>query len=170
MGTFRFFVRGRLRWCLWLEFTQKLLEAWIQVEKSQWRRVDRSPGPCPAVWSVQPITHVSFPLASSPFGLEAFLALKWNGRKLWALEFADHNSKELKTLVVKNLPANAGDPGSVPGWGKSPGGGNGNPHQYSCLGKSYGQRSLAGYSPWGWKESMQLSSWAHVRMKNFWKM
>ena len=36
--------------------------------------------------------------------------------------------------VVKNLPANAGDPGSMPGLGRSPGEGNGNPLQYSCLG------------------------------------
>ena len=35
--------------------------------------------------------------------------------------------------MVKNLPANAGDAHSVPGLGKSPGGGNGNPLQYSCL-------------------------------------
>ena len=35
-------------------------------------------------------------------------------------------------LVVKNLPANAGDVGSVSGSGRSPGGGNGNPFQY-CL-------------------------------------
>ena len=35
--------------------------------------------------------------------------------------------------MVKNLPANAGDMGSIPGWGRSPGGGNGNPLQYSCL-------------------------------------
>ena len=39
-------------------------------------------------------------------------------------------------LVVKNLPANAGDIrdlGSIPGWGRSPGGGHSNPLQYSCL-------------------------------------
>ena len=39
-------------------------------------------------------------------------------------------------LVVKNLPDNAGDtedPGSVPESGRSPGGGHGNPLQYSCL-------------------------------------
>ena len=39
-------------------------------------------------------------------------------------------------LVVKNLPANAratGDVGSIPGLGRSPGGGHGNPLQYSCL-------------------------------------
>jgi len=36
--------------------------------------------------------------------------------------------------VVKNLLINAGDMGSIPGLGRSPGGGNGNPLQYSCLG------------------------------------
>ena len=39
-------------------------------------------------------------------------------------------------LVIKNLPANAGDPKdsvSIPGLGRSPGEGNGNPLQYSCL-------------------------------------
>ena len=38
-------------------------------------------------------------------------------------------------LVVKNLPASVGDatdPGSIPGLGRSPGGGHGNPLQYSC--------------------------------------
>ena len=39
------------------------------------------------------------------------------------------------TVVVKNLPANAGDTGDaglIPGSGRSPGGGHGNPLQYSC--------------------------------------
>ena len=36
--------------------------------------------------------------------------------------------------LVKNPPANAGDVGSIPGSERSPGGGNGNPLQYSCLG------------------------------------
>ena len=35
--------------------------------------------------------------------------------------------------MVKNLPANAGDPGLIPGLGRSPGKGNGYPFQYSCL-------------------------------------
>ena len=53
-------------------------------------------------------------------------------------------------LVVRNLPASAGDIrdlGSIPGLGSSPGGGQGNPPQYSCLENPCGQRSLAGYSP-----------------------
>ena len=54
---------------------------------------------------------------------------------------------------VKNLPANAGDAGSIPASGRSPGEGNGNPLQYSSLEKSHGQRSLVGYTPWGRKES-----------------
>ena len=35
--------------------------------------------------------------------------------------------------AVKNPPANARDTSSIPGWGRYPGGGNGNPLQYSCL-------------------------------------
>ena len=38
--------------------------------------------------------------------------------------------------MVKNLPANAGDAGSIPESEKSPGEGSGNPFQYSCLGNS----------------------------------
>ena len=36
--------------------------------------------------------------------------------------------------MIKNPPANAGDIGSIPGLGRSPGGGNDNMFQYSCLG------------------------------------
>ena len=39
-------------------------------------------------------------------------------------------------LTIKNPPANAGDPGLIPRSGRSPGVGNGNPLQYSCLDKS----------------------------------
>ena len=40
----------------------------------------------------------------------------------------------------------------IPGLGRSPGRGNGNSLQYSCLGNPMGRRSLEGYSPWGHKE------------------
>ena len=53
--------------------------------------------------------------------------------------------------MVKNPLANAGDMGLIPRSGRSPGEGNDNPLQDSCLGKSHGQRSLAGCSPWGRK-------------------
>ena len=42
--------------------------------------------------------------------------------------------------------------GLIPRLGRSPGGGHGNPLQYSYLENLHGQRSLAGYSPWGRKE------------------
>ena len=55
------------------------------------------------------------------------------------------DSKE-STCNVENL-------GLIPGLGRSPGGGYGNPLEYSCLENPHGQRSLAGYSPWGQNET-----------------
>ena len=55
--------------------------------------------------------------------------------------------------AVKNLPANAGDAISIPGLGRSPEKGNGNPLQYSLAGEFQGQRSLEDYSPWDHKKS-----------------
>ena len=54
----------------------------------------------------------------------------------------------LRYTVVKNLPANAGDAGGadwIPGSGRSPGGGNGNPLEHSCLKNSMDKRRLADY-------------------------
>ena len=53
----------------------------------------------------------------------------------------------------KEYACNAGDLALIPGLGRSPGGGHGNPLQYSPQENPHGQRSLAGYSPWGHKES-----------------
>ena len=53
----------------------------------------------------------------------------------------------------KASACNAGDLGSIPGLGRSPGEGNGNPMQYSLPGKYHGWRSLVDCSPWGRKES-----------------
>ena len=56
--------------------------------------------------------------------------------------------------VVKNPPANAGDTGLIPGSGRSPGGGNGNLLQDSCLENPMDRgASLAGYTPRDCKES-----------------
>ena len=52
----------------------------------------------------------------------------------------------------KESACNAGDLDLISGLGISPGGGHGNPLHCSCLENPYGQRSLAGYSPWGHKE------------------
>ena len=55
--------------------------------------------------------------------------------------------------LVKNLPANAGDIGLIPGLQRSPGKGNGNPLQYSCLENPTNRGAWwAIYSPWGRKE------------------
>ena len=57
-----------------------------------------------------------------------FMALSNKKKKslsLWHLQLP-------RDAVVKNLYASAGDAASVPGWGRSPGEGNGNPLQYSC--------------------------------------
>ena len=66
------------------------------------------------------------------------------------------NGASQVVLVIKNLPANAGDVrdmGSIPGSGRSPGGGQGIPLQYSCLENPMDRQSLAGYGPQGCKES-----------------
>ena len=59
-------------------------------------------------------------------------------------------------LVVKNLPADVGDirdAGSIPGLGRSAWKRAGQPTPVFLTGESHGQRSLAGYSPWGCAES-----------------
>ena len=55
--------------------------------------------------------------------------------------------------VVKNPSANAGDIGLIRGSGRSPGEGNGNPLQYSCLENPIDGGTWLGYNPWGHKES-----------------
>ena len=64
--------------------------------------------------------------------------------KLWGFPGGSHSTESACSV---------GDPGSIPESGISPGEGNDNPLQYSCLGKSHGWRSLVDYSPWGHKES-----------------
>ena len=70
---------------------------------------------------------------------------------------------------MKNPPANSGDKrdlGPIPGSGRSPGEGQSNPLQYSCLENPHGERRLAGYSPWGCKESdMTEVSHTHALIK-----
>ena len=53
----------------------------------------------------------------------------------------------------KECACDAGDLCLIPELGQSPGEGHGNPLHHACLENPYGQRSLAGYCPWGFKES-----------------
>ena len=88
----------------------------------------------------------------------------------WLLSAKKHQSKnkfnqrsgktqKQRKSVVKDPPANR-DLGPVPGWGRSPGGGNGKPLQHSW--ESHGRRSLAGYSPWGHKSQTQTHTQEHL--------
>ena len=64
--------------------------------------------------------------------------------------------------MVKNMPVSAGDirdEGSIPGLGRSPGEGNGNPLQYSCLENPMDRG--AWQVPWGCKESMGVQRVGH---------
>ena len=58
--------------------------------------------------------------------------------------------------------------GSIPGLGRSPGGGHGNSLQCSCLENPPEQRSLVGYSPWSRKESdtAEVTEHTHTHMLN----
>ena len=67
----------------------------------------------------------------------------------------------LVVLVVKNLPANAGDArdtGSIPGSGRSLGGGNGSPLQYSYLENPMDRGAWQAYNHWGRKSQTPLSN------------
>ena len=73
-----------------------------------------------------------------------------DGKELTLLPGSKLKGTSLLVLVIKNLPANTGgirNLGSIPGSGRSPGGGHGNPLQYFCLENTHGKRSLAGYCP-----------------------
>ena len=57
--------------------------------------------------------------------------------------------------VVRNLPADARDVGSIPGSGRPPRKGSGNPLQYSCLGNLTDRVAWGAYGPWGHKDLTQ---------------
>ena len=61
--------------------------------------------------------------------------------------------------VVKNPPANAGDTDSIPGAGRSPGEGNGNPLQYSCLGNLLDRAD--------WRAAVQGVTKSQTQLSNF---
>ena len=100
----------------------------------------------------------------NPKGFPWVVQLVKNPPAMWGLQFDSWVRKfpwrrdRLPTPVFLGFPGgsdskesacNTGDLGLIPGLGRSPGGGHGNPPQYSCLENSHGQRSLACCSPWG---------------------
>ena len=75
------------------------------------------------------------------------------GNKNWEeIHFPDDSDSKESTC-------NVGDLGSVPGLGKFPEGGHGNPLQYSCRENPHGQRSLSGYRQWGHKGACRAPQW-----------
>ena len=71
-------------------------------------------------------------------------------------------------LMVKNLPVNEGDArdtGSIPGLGRSPGKGNGNPFQYSCLENSMDRGAWQATVHGAAKSGTRLSDWTHTRTR-----
>ena len=118
-------------------------------------------------------THSSILAWKNPWTEEPGRYSPWSHKKIWH-DFAtkqhsiddhllfcfvkyeqryEHSSASLVAQTVKKSACNAGDVGSIPCLGRSPGRGHGNPLQYSWLENPHGQRSLLGYSPWGRKES-----------------
>ena len=71
------------------------------------------------------------------------------------------------TSVSKESACDAGDPGSIPGSGSCPGEGNATHSTVFLPGKSHGQRSLAGYSPWVCKSRTWLSNWTTTEPSSF---
>ena len=65
----------------------------------------------------------------------------------------------------KESACNVGHLDSIPGLGRSPGEGHGNPLQYSCLEKPHGQRSLVGYSLFDHKE-FDMTEWLSTHSKS----
>ena len=95
--------------------------------------------------------------------MQLFVTTKRGGKEVQEGDDIYIPRASLVTLDSKESTCNEGDLGSTPELGRSLGGGHGNPLQYSCLENPHGQRSLAGYSPWGRRESdtTELLSTAH---------
>ena len=104
----------------------------------------------------------------------------WNLQSIWSLAGWSYDIDILEVIRYmiplpqatflggsdgKESACNARKLGSIPGLERSPGGGHGNPLQYSCLENPHGQRSLVNYIPWGCKElftSEQLNTKGHI--------
>ena len=140
--------------------------------------------------SVTPSSHLilcqpllllpSIPQSIRVFSNESALRMRWP--KYWRFSFSISPSNghpglisfrmdwlEAWILSPKGFPVgsegkvsacNAGDPGSIPGSGRSLGEGKGQPTPVHLPGKFHGWRSLVGYSPWGREES-DRTEWIH---------
>ena len=83
-----------------------------------------------------------------PKAIDFFKYININNLQLQFIAYVVSLASKYGGSVVNNLPASAGNVSSITGSGRSPGEGNGN---LLLPGKSHEQRSLTGYSPWGYK-------------------
>ena len=109
---------------------------------------------------VEPTSLMSPTLASRCFTTSATL----EAQNVTQFDFRQlkNNHGAPDGAIVKNLPANTADTSLIPGSRRSPGGGNGNPLQYSCLENPIDRGSLVGYSPWGCKELDMTDLYTHT--------
>ena len=114
--------------------------------------IDSSPpgSPIPGILQARTLEWVAISFSTSDPGHYLYNALKIS------VIVSQDGGSITDSSVVKNLPANAGDSGLIPGLGRSPGEGNDNPLQYSCLGKSM-DRGAWQASPWDHKSQTWLS-------------
>ena len=121
-------------------------KAWVKISEDDWTLIR-----CPAPYflTLSGLLHLclpySYPSVSSSCmmrtnSLSVLFAIGLQGLKLY-LELCVCVCVPVCVCmrfpggsVITNPPANAGDSGSIPGLGRTPGEGNGNPLQYSCLG------------------------------------
>ena len=123
-------------------------------------------------------------LGRSPGGREwlhttVFLPGEFHGQKSlagyspWVRKESDTTERLLLCFPgssdSKESACNAGDLGLIPGLGRSPGGGDGNPLHYSCLEDPHGQRSPVDDSPWGDKglDMTEQVSTQHTHKKDY---
>ena len=129
-----------------------LREFRISVFRIAW---DSKNDPCWKSISCSPLAHIAVTLGSFCSQSLSFLSYQ-----------VGVGMKELpRCKVVKNPPASAGDTidvGLIPGLERSPGGWNSEPTSVFLPGESHGQRSLAGYSPWGHEES-DITEWLSMQ-------
>ena len=116
----------------------------------------------PSVWSL--VVARGFNISSKRRQIGQKLRCWWNGTS--ALSPLRHTGKE--------SACNAGDPGSIPGWGRSPGEGNGYPLQYSFLENSMDKGAWwatvhgVGRSMWDWAQYTKSASKRFHRSSLLW--
>ena len=102
-------------------------------------------------------THSSVPAWRIPGTVEPG-GLPSTGSHRVGHDFSDLAAAAACSSAGKESTCNVGDLGLIPGLGRTPGGGRGNPRQYPCLENPHGQRSLASCSPWGRRVRQDLAT------------